>query len=100
MAETGDGAQRDPHVGRDELLARPPLEAAADAAGLLVRAAPAPPEPAILLGADHLGPDRLEGDRQETVWNYSATRAAAVNAERKGLAETFGFDPTRWGREL
>jgi hypothetical protein len=49
---------------------------------------------------DALEIHRLEGDRQETVWNYSATRAAAVNAERKGLAETFGFDPTRWGREL
>jgi hypothetical protein len=49
---------------------------------------------------DALEIQRLEGDRQETVWNYSATRAAAVNAERKGLAETFGFDPTRWGREL
>lgn len=49
---------------------------------------------------DALEIHRLEGDHQETVWNYSATRAAAVNAERKGLAETFGFDPTRWGREL
>jgi hypothetical protein len=43
---------------------------------------------------------RTEGAQQETVWNYSATRAAAVNAERKDLAETFGFDPTRWGRDL
>jgi hypothetical protein len=49
---------------------------------------------------DALEIHRLEGDNQETVWNYSATRAAAVNAERKDLAETFGFDPTRWGREL
>jgi hypothetical protein len=49
---------------------------------------------------DALEIHRLEGDHQETVWNYSATRAAAVNAERKNLAETFGFDPTRWGREL
>ncbi|HEY6067586.1 MAG TPA: hypothetical protein VIU81_02755 [Gaiellaceae bacterium] len=49
---------------------------------------------------DALEIHRLEGDHQETVWNYSATRAAAVNAGRKDLAETFGFDPTRWGREL
>jgi len=43
---------------------------------------------------------RAQGLQQETVWNYSASRAEAVNAERKGLAETFGFDPTRWGRKL
>ena len=39
------------------------------------------------------------GAAQETVWNYSASRAAAVNAERKPLAETFGFDPTVWGKK-
>lgn len=39
---------------------------------------------------------RSHGAAQETVWNYSASRAAAVSAERKGLAETFGFDPVRW----
>jgi hypothetical protein len=43
---------------------------------------------------------RTQGMQQETVWNYSASRAEAVTAERKGLAETFGFDPTRWGRKL
>ena len=43
---------------------------------------------------------RTEGAQQETVWNYSATRAAAVNAGRRDLAETFGFDPTRWGQHL
>jgi hypothetical protein len=32
------------------------------------------------------------------VWNYSASRAAAVNADRKELVETFGFDPTAWGK--
>ena len=39
---------------------------------------------------------RTSGAAQETVWNYSASRADAVNAERKDLVETFGFDPTAW----
>jgi hypothetical protein len=42
---------------------------------------------------------RTHGAAQETVWNYSASRAAAVHAERKALAETFGFDPVRWGKK-
>jgi hypothetical protein len=42
---------------------------------------------------------RTAGAAQETVWNYSASRAAAVNEERKPLAETFGFDPTAWGKK-
>jgi hypothetical protein len=42
---------------------------------------------------------RTHGAAQETVWNYSASRAAAVSAERKALAETFGFDPVRWGQK-
>ena len=42
---------------------------------------------------------RTLGAAQETVWNYSAARAAAVSAERKNLAETFGFDPTTWGKK-
>ena len=42
---------------------------------------------------------RTSGAAQETVWNYSASRAAAVNAKRKPLAETFGFDPTAWGKK-
>lgn len=42
---------------------------------------------------------RTQGAAQETVWNYSASRAAAVNAERKELVDTFGFDPTRWGHK-
>jgi len=42
---------------------------------------------------------RTHGAAQETVWNYSASRAAAVNAERKDLAQTFGFDPTIWGKK-
>jgi hypothetical protein len=43
---------------------------------------------------------RTHGAAEETVWNYSASRAAAVNADRKNLAETFGFDPTAWGKNL
>jgi len=42
---------------------------------------------------------RTHGAAQETVWNYSASRAAAVKAERKDLAQTFGFDPTIWGKK-
>jgi hypothetical protein len=48
-------------------------------------------------------PDGLEigrtggGGARETVWTYSASRAAAAAASKKGLAETFGFDPTLWG---
>jgi hypothetical protein len=34
---------------------------------------------------------------RETVWTYSAGRAAANANARKPLAETFGFDPTLWG---
>jgi hypothetical protein len=34
---------------------------------------------------------------RETVWTYSAGRAAATATSRKPLAETFGFDPTLWG---
>jgi hypothetical protein len=41
---------------------------------------------------------RSHGAAQETVWNYSASRAAALNADRKELVETFGFDPTAWGK--
>jgi hypothetical protein len=42
---------------------------------------------------------RTSGAADETVWNYSASRAAAVGAERKDLVEMFGFDPTAWGRK-
>jgi hypothetical protein len=42
---------------------------------------------------------RSHGAAQETVWSYSASRAAAANAERKDLAQTFGFDPTLWGKK-
>lgn len=41
--------------------------------------------------------ERVQGDDHETVWTYSASRAAAASAARKDLVETFGFDPTRWG---
>jgi hypothetical protein len=40
---------------------------------------------------------RTHGAAQETVWSYSASRAAAFNAAQKDLVETFGFDPIRWG---
>lgn len=42
---------------------------------------------------------RTHGAAQETVWSYSASRAAAVQAERKDLVQTFGFDPTAWGKK-
>jgi hypothetical protein len=42
---------------------------------------------------------RTHGAAQETVWNYSKSRADAVNADRTELVETFGFDPMRWGRK-
>jgi hypothetical protein len=38
-----------------------------------------------------------EGETRETVWTYTESRATATAASRKGLAETFGFDPTLWG---
>jgi hypothetical protein len=41
--------------------------------------------------------ERLDRGERETVWTYSAGRAAAANAERKELVDTFGFDPIRWG---
>jgi hypothetical protein len=41
---------------------------------------------------------RTHGAAQETVWSYSASRAAAINAERKDLTQTFGFNPTTWGK--
>jgi hypothetical protein len=42
---------------------------------------------------------RTHGAAQETVWNYSASRAAAAAVAQKSLIETFGFDPTRWGHD-
>jgi hypothetical protein len=42
---------------------------------------------------------RTHGAAQETVWNYSASRAAAFNAAQKDLVDTFGFDPVRWGTD-
>ncbi len=41
---------------------------------------------------------RTGGSERETVWMYSQTRAAAAAASRKDLVDTFGFDPTSWGR--
>jgi hypothetical protein len=40
---------------------------------------------------------RTNGGTRETVWTYSDTRAAAAAASRRGLTQTFGFDPTLWG---
>lgn len=40
---------------------------------------------------------RAKGETRETVWTYSESRATATAVSRKGLAETFGFDPTLWG---
>lgn len=45
---------------------------------------------------DALEIQRAESGARETVWTYSASRAAATVASRKSLAETFGFDPTLW----
>jgi hypothetical protein len=46
---------------------------------------------------DGLEIQRTDGTTRETVWTYSDSRAAATAAQRKGLAQTFGFDPTLWG---
>jgi hypothetical protein len=46
---------------------------------------------------DALEIQRADGEGRETVWTYSESRAAAAAASKKGLAETFGFDPTLWG---
>lgn len=43
--------------------------------------------------------NRSHGAAQETVWSYSASRAAAAATAQKSLIETFGFDPTRWGHD-
>jgi hypothetical protein len=39
---------------------------------------------------------RTEGETSEVVWNYSASRAAALEAARTSLVDTFGFDPVNW----
>lgn len=41
---------------------------------------------------------RRDGADFETVWTYSQERAAAAASESKKLVETFGFDPTLFGR--
>jgi hypothetical protein len=40
--------------------------------------------------------ERIDEDKQETVWTYSESRAAAAELARKDLVDTFGFDPTKW----
>jgi hypothetical protein len=44
--------------------------------------------------------ERVNGVEQETVWTYSESRAAAASLARKDLVDTFGFDPTKWGKKL
>ena len=44
--------------------------------------------------------ERVNGVEQETVWSYSESRAAAASLARKDLVDTFGFDPTKWGKKL
>ena len=59
---------------------------------------------AVEFAAEHIedtSPDGLEiqrtmGGTRETVWTYSDSRAAAAASARKGLTQTFGFDPTLW----
>jgi hypothetical protein len=43
--------------------------------------------------------ERVIGVNSETVWTYSAKRAAAANLAQRDLVDTFGFDPTKWGRD-
>ncbi len=47
---------------------------------------------------DALEIQRVEGADHETVWTYSAARAAALAAERKDLVETSASTPCAWGR--
>jgi hypothetical protein len=42
---------------------------------------------------------RTEGESSEVVWTYSASRAAALEAARTNLVDTFGFDPVKWGKD-
>ncbi|HEY7562052.1 MAG TPA: hypothetical protein VH650_07745 [Gaiellaceae bacterium] len=41
---------------------------------------------------------RRDGAERETVWTYSRERAEAAAAESARLVDTFGFDPTLFGR--
>ena len=43
---------------------------------------------------------RAEVGKRETLWTYSARRAAAMADLRKDLSETFGFDPMTWDGSL
>jgi hypothetical protein len=43
---------------------------------------------------------RANGAKRETLWTYSARRAAALAEERKDLTQTFGFDPVTWDGSL
>jgi hypothetical protein len=43
---------------------------------------------------------RADGGKRETLWTYSARRAAAIADGRKDLTATFGFDPMTWDGSL
>jgi hypothetical protein len=49
---------------------------------------------------DALEIQRADGPKRETLWAYSARRAAAIAESRKDLTATFGFDPTTWDGSL
>jgi hypothetical protein len=40
---------------------------------------------------------RTAAETSEVVWTYNASRAAALEAARTNLVDTFGFDPITWG---
>jgi hypothetical protein len=45
---------------------------------------------------DALEIEKSQGGKNETVWTYSESHAAAEEASRERLVHTFGYDPTRW----
>jgi hypothetical protein len=42
---------------------------------------------------------RTAAETSEVVWTYNASRAAALEAARTSLVDTFGFDPITWGND-
>jgi hypothetical protein len=42
---------------------------------------------------------RTAAETSEVVWTYNASRAAALEAARTNLVDTFGFDPITWGKD-
>ena len=49
---------------------------------------------------DALEIQRADSETRETLWTYSARRAAAIAETRQDLTSTFGFDPTTWNGSL